>query len=88
MPEKTKDEQRAELERQLAELDKPDEPTGGTRSHNVNVTIDLGDPEQVKRGLKLGLIDRGDLDEFDEPASDDDPPANDDDPPRRRQRYG
>ena len=87
MPEKTKEERRAELEAELADLDKPEpSPNGNTR--NLNLTIDLGDPEQVKRALKLGLLEKGDLDEFDDPADPaGDPEPADDDPPRRRQRY-
>lgn len=83
----SKEERRAELEAELAELDKP-EPQGNGRTENLTFTIDLGDEVQVKRALKLRLLEKGDLDEFDDPdpAGGEDPPA-DEDPPRRRQRY-
>ena len=79
-------EEQEQLEALQRKADEPDPPAGGGSTRNLNITIDLGDPDQVKRGLKLGLLERGDLDEFDDPDPDgDDPPA--DDEPRRRQRY-
>jgi hypothetical protein len=76
------------LEQLSKKRDAPDEPAGSGR--NVNITIDLSDGAAVKRALSLGLIDKGDLAEFDDDADDagddaaDDDPADDEPAPRRR----
>lgn len=65
------------LLQQLQEKEKaPAAPSG---SRNLNVSIDLGDPEQVARAVKLGLLDPFDDDDGDD--GDDD--AGDDTPKRR-----
>ena len=74
------------LEALQRKAEEPEPAPGGGNSRNLNITIDLGDPEQVKRGLKLGLLERGDLDEFDDPVDPDADP-DPDDPPRRKTRY-
>lgn len=90
MPSKqqSKEERRAELEAELEALDSEPE-VGRSRADNMNITIDLSNPDSVRRALKLGLLERGDLDEFDEPAAENgdggEPEAEE--PPRRRQRY-
>ena len=83
-------EEQAKQLKDLQDLaDAPDAPeTTKSRADNVNITIDLGDETQVRRALKLGLLDKGDLDEFDDP--DPDPDADPDAPPdgpRRKARF-
>ena len=82
-----------EQEQQLAELerlrDAPDEPSGGSR--DLSIIVDLGDDNAVRRALKLGVLTRGDLAEFDdEPGDDDgddgDDDGDDDEKPRRKAR--
>lgn len=75
------------LEQLTKKREAPDEQTGSGR--NVNITIDLSDGAAVKRALSLGLIDKGDLAEFDDDAAaaddDGDDDAGDPEPaPRRR----
>lgn len=81
------DEEAKQLEALQKKQSEP-EPSNGGRSEgrNLNITIDLGDPDQVRRGLKLGLIERGDLDEFDDPEPESEPPEGEE-PPKRRTRY-
>lgn len=67
------------LEKLLAKRDAPDAPSVGK---TLNVSIDLGDPDQVARAQKLGLLDG-----FDDDDGDGDKGGDDDDgdePPRRR----
>ena len=80
-------EEQATLEALQKKAEEPEEPQGFGSNRNLNITIDLSDPEQVKRALKLRLLDKNDLDEFDDPDPDDPDPDAGDDPPRRRQRY-
>jgi hypothetical protein len=82
---KDQEDQLAELERLR---DAPDDDRPG-RGENLNFTIDLSNDTAVRRALKLGVLTRGDLDEFDEadPDDGDDPDGGDPDPdeqPRRR----
>ena len=63
------------------------EPAANGRSENVSITIDLGDENQVKRALKMGYLQKGDLDEFDEPEPEGEEKPEEEEPPRRRQRY-
>lgn len=83
---KLTDEQEKALDDLLALKDAPDDP-GPSRGENLNITIDLGNDVAVRRALKLGVLTRGELDEFDDAPDDDDADADDadDDPqPRRR----
>lgn len=70
-----------EQKRQLAELEalRDAPPESSSRGGEVNVFVDLSDPAAVKRALRLGVIERGDLDEFDNDAGDDDGDEGDDD---------
>lgn len=87
---KLTDEQQKALDELTALRDAPDAPAG--RGENLNFTIDLSDDTAVRRALKLGVLTRGDLDEFDDDPDDgdgdadgDDDPAGKPDPqPRRR----
>ena len=79
-----------EQEAQLAELEKlrdaPDEPGTGT-GRDLSIIIDLGDDKAVARALKLGVLDRGDLDEFDEPAGGDgDDELDEDGNPKKKKK--
>lgn len=56
------------LEKLLAKKDAPEESGVGKV---VNVMIDLGDPDQVRRGLKLGFLNGDDLDDDDDDDQDD-----------------
>jgi hypothetical protein len=60
-----------EQEEQLAKLEKlrdaPEEGGGGS-GRDLSIIIDLGDDKAVQRALKLGVLERGDLDEFDAPG--------------------
>lgn len=60
----------AEQEAQLVELERlRDAPEGsGGGGRDLSLIIDLGDEKAVKRALALGVLDRGDLDEFDTPG--------------------
>jgi hypothetical protein len=77
------EQEQAELDRLTQKQQAPDDPGG--RGGNVDVYIDLSDEHAVRRGLRLGLLDRNDLDEFDpDPEPEPDPePA-----PRRRKGLG
>lgn len=58
------------LDQLLAKKDAPDdEPRRGS---DVSVFVDLSDENAVKRALKLRVLEKGDLDEFDDPADGDD----------------
>lgn len=59
-----------------AKAEAPDAPSV---ARALNVSIDLGDPEQVARAVKLGL-----LDPFDEDDGDGDGDGEGDDTPKRR----
>lgn len=61
-------------------MEAPDAPSIG---RSVNVTIDLGDPKQVARAIKMGLLDNDEDDdtEDDGAGGDDD---DSDDTPRRK----
>lgn len=84
----TKEERLAELKAQMDEIENEPDPNAPSRSTITNVTIDLSDPAQVKRGIAMGLLDKGDLDEFDEAPAETDPEAEPEDAPqRKRERY-
>lgn len=78
-------EEQEQLEALQRKAEEP-EPAANGRSENVSITIDLGDENQVKRALKMGYLQKGDLDEFDEPPAEEEA-AEEEEPPRRRQRY-
>ena len=79
-------EEQEQLDALLARRDAPDEPAGRqeSRVHNVNVTIDLSDEKQVKRAMRLGLLNDADLE--DAPPDDDEEPEPDE-TPGRKDRY-
>lgn len=70
---------------QLAALQKkaeaPDEPKaeGNGLSRVLNVSVDLGDPEQVKRAIGLGLLTEPEV----EAAAAEDEPEPEEEPHRR-----
>lgn len=88
MPSK-KEQRLAELRAELEELEAEPDPAPVGRSVATQVTIDLSDPVQVKRGIAMGLLEKGDLDEFDDPpeGGDGEDAPDAEDPPRRRARY-
>lgn len=49
----SEDEQKA-LKALQAKAEAPDEPRA---ARSINVSLDLGDDEQIKKGIKLGLLD-------------------------------
>lgn len=59
----TDDEQKL-LEQLQAKVEAPDEPRGGG-GRDLSIIVDLSDEAAVKRALRLGVLERGDLDEFD-----------------------
>lgn len=67
------------LESLQKKVEAPDLPDA---SRVLNFNIDLGDPEQVKRALSLGLIGGSD-DDDDDPDVDPDDDPDPDDAPRR-----
>lgn len=67
---KLSDDEQKLLDQLQAKLDEPDDDRGG--AHDLSVIVDLSDDNAVRRALRLGVLQRGDLDEFDdEPAGDD-----------------
>ena len=78
-------EEQAQLDALQKKAEEPEPNVNRSRVDNISVTIDLGDPEQVKRGLKLGLLERGDLDEFDEKEEQEE--TEEEEAPRRKSRY-
>ena len=59
-----------QLEALLKKKDAPEDDGGGV-GKVVNVMIDLGDDEQVRRGLRLGFLQASDLDDDDGDGDDD-----------------
>lgn len=71
----------AEEERALKRLmEKREAPDSGPVGRSVNVSIDLGDPKQVERAQRLGLLD---LFEDEEPEVDTEADEADDTPKRK-----
>lgn len=65
---KLSDKEQQMLKALQAKAEAPDEPSVG---RSIRVTLDLGDPEQVKRAQKYGLLPADDDD--DEPAPTNEP---------------
>ena len=68
------------LEQLQAKAEAPDAPAVG---RNLNVTLDLGDKEQVAAAKRYGFLPPDDDDDDDDDADDDA-----DDAPRRRSYFG
>lgn len=61
---KLSEEEAAQLKALQEKAEAPDEPKGeggGGLSRVVNVSVDLADPEQVKRALGLGLLSEAEV---------------------------
>lgn len=63
------------------------EDAGPGRLENVNVTIDLGDEAAVKRGLDLGFLTLGDIEDAGDEDGDDDKEREPDKAPKRERSY-
>lgn len=79
MAELTKDEadQLAALQ---AKAEAPDEPKADGPQRILNVSVDLGDPEQVKRAIGLGLLTEPEV----EAAAEGEPEGELEEEPQRR----
>lgn len=85
MAELTKEEAE-QLEALQAKKEAPDEPKGESNglSRVLNVSVDLGDPEQVQRAIGLGLLTEPEIAAADgDGDGDGDNPPPDEEPHRR-----
>ncbi len=80
---KLTEDEAAKLAELQAKSEAPDEPESSNGLQRVlNVSVDLGDPEQVERAIRLGYMEAPAAD--DDEGGDDDEGEGDDEGPRRR----
>lgn len=61
---KLTDDEKRMLEELQRKAEAPDDD--GRGGHDLSIIVDLSDEQAVRRALKLGVLTRGDLDEFED----------------------